>query len=145
MCRTLCDPRECSPPGSSVHGILQARTLEWIALPPYQGIFPTQGLNQYFLPLLHCKQILYPLSHLGYPVTNTCDFKSAFLFVPPIHIFWGWLVICANLTGLQGAQIFDQTLFWEGFWEHILGEINILVHRVKQIILQKVGGPHPIS
>ena len=33
-CLTLCDPMECSPPGSSVHGILQARTLEWVACPP---------------------------------------------------------------------------------------------------------------
>ena len=30
---TLCSPRDCSPPGSSVHGILQARTLEWVAMP----------------------------------------------------------------------------------------------------------------
>ena len=29
---TLCDPMDCSPPGSSVHGILQARTLEWVAI-----------------------------------------------------------------------------------------------------------------
>ena len=33
-CLTLCDPMDCSPPGSSVHGILQARTLEWVACPP---------------------------------------------------------------------------------------------------------------
>jgi len=31
-CPTLCDPRECSPPGSPVPGILQARTLEWVAI-----------------------------------------------------------------------------------------------------------------
>ena len=31
-CPTLCDPVVCSPPGSSVHGILQARTLEWVAI-----------------------------------------------------------------------------------------------------------------
>ena len=31
-CPTLCDPMECSLPGSSVHGILQARTLEWVAI-----------------------------------------------------------------------------------------------------------------
>ena len=31
---TLCDPMDCSPPGSSVHGILQARMLEWVAMPP---------------------------------------------------------------------------------------------------------------
>ena len=30
---TLCDPMDCSPPGSSVHGILQARTLDWVAMP----------------------------------------------------------------------------------------------------------------
>ena len=32
-CLTLCDPMDCSPPGSCVHGILQARTLEWVAMP----------------------------------------------------------------------------------------------------------------
>ena len=31
-CLTLCNPMDCSPPGSSVHGILQARTLEWVAI-----------------------------------------------------------------------------------------------------------------
>ena len=31
-CPTLCDPMDCSPPGSSVPGILQARTLEWVAI-----------------------------------------------------------------------------------------------------------------
>ena len=32
-CPTLCDPMDCSPPGFSIHGILQARILEWIAIP----------------------------------------------------------------------------------------------------------------
>ena len=36
-CPTLCDPMDCSPPGSSVHGILQARTLEWIVIPFSRG------------------------------------------------------------------------------------------------------------
>ena len=36
-CPTLCDPVDCSPPGSSVHEILQARILEWVAIPFYQG------------------------------------------------------------------------------------------------------------
>src|SRR5574340_331024 len=31
-CPTLCDPMDCSPPGSSVHGIFQARVLEWAAI-----------------------------------------------------------------------------------------------------------------
>ena len=33
LCLTVCNPLDCSPPGSSVLGILQARILEWIALP----------------------------------------------------------------------------------------------------------------
>ena len=45
-CPTLCNPMDCSPPGSSVHGILQARTLEWVAISsskdlPDPGIEPT--------------------------------------------------------------------------------------------------------
>ena len=32
LCPTLCDPMDCSPPGSSIHGIFQARVLEWAAI-----------------------------------------------------------------------------------------------------------------
>ena len=64
-CPTLCDPLDCSPPGYSVHGIFQARILEWVAIFLLQGIFLTQGLNP---GLLHCRQILYPPSHQGSPM-----------------------------------------------------------------------------
>ena len=37
LCLTLCDPMDCNPPGSSVHGILQARILEWVAIPFSRG------------------------------------------------------------------------------------------------------------
>ena len=37
LCLTLCDPMDCSLPGSSVHGILQARILEWLAIPFSKG------------------------------------------------------------------------------------------------------------
>ena len=36
-CPTLCDSMDCSPPGSSVHGIFQARILEWVAMPYSRG------------------------------------------------------------------------------------------------------------
>ena len=36
-CPTLCDPMDCNPPGSSVHGILQARILEWVVIPFSRG------------------------------------------------------------------------------------------------------------
>ena len=52
------------PPGSSVHGILQARILEWVAISLLQGVFPTQGSNP---GLLHRRQILYSLSRQRSP------------------------------------------------------------------------------
>ena len=41
---TLCDSLDCSPPGFSVHGILQARILEWVAL-PFPGDLPNPGME----------------------------------------------------------------------------------------------------
>ena len=38
-CLTLCRPLDCSPPGPLVHGVLQARTLEWVAMPSSRGSF----------------------------------------------------------------------------------------------------------
>ena len=60
---TLCNLMDCSPPGSSVHGIFLARILEWVVL--LQWIFPTQGSNLSLLCLLYCRQILYHLSYQG--------------------------------------------------------------------------------
>ena len=46
LCPTLCDPMDCSPPGSSVHGILQARILEWVAVPFSRGSFQPRDRTQ---------------------------------------------------------------------------------------------------
>ena len=62
---TLCDTLDCRPPGSSVHGVFQARRPEWVAIPLFQGIFLTQRSNLHLLCLLLC--ILYPLSRWGSP------------------------------------------------------------------------------
>ena len=59
-CLTIHDPLDCSPPGASVHEILQARILEWVAISSFRGVVPTQGLNP---GLLRCRRILYHLSH----------------------------------------------------------------------------------
>ena len=45
-CPTLCDPMECSPPGSSVHEILQARIMDWIAMPSSRGSSPPRDQTQ---------------------------------------------------------------------------------------------------
>ena len=59
-----CDPRDCSLPGSSVHGIFQVRILEWVCHFLLQSIFLTQELN---LGLLHSGQLLYQWSYEGRP------------------------------------------------------------------------------
>ena len=61
LCPTLCDPMDCSPPGSSVHRISQARILEWVAISSSRGASRPRALSQslvshalsggFFLPL----------------------------------------------------------------------------------------------
>ena len=46
LCPTLRDPTDCSPSGSSVHGILQAGILEWVAIPFYRGSFQPRDRAQ---------------------------------------------------------------------------------------------------
>ena len=59
-CPILCIPMDCSPPGSSVHGILQARILEWVAIPFSRGF--SQPRNQTWVSCVASK-FLYPMSH----------------------------------------------------------------------------------
>ena len=61
-CLTLCNPMDYT-----VHGILQARIPEWLAIPFSRGFFPTQGSNQ---GILHCRWILYQLSYEGSRVSG---------------------------------------------------------------------------
>ena len=68
-CPTLRDPMDCSPSGSSVRGIFQARILEWVA------IFYSRGSSQsrdqtYVLGLPHWQEDSLPLCHLGSPTSN---------------------------------------------------------------------------
>ena len=65
LCPTVCNPMDCSLPGSSVHGILQARILEWIAVPFSRGssdlgIEPgPPALQADSLPLSHQRSPVY--------------------------------------------------------------------------------------
>ena len=63
-CPTLCDPMDCSLPGSSVHGIFQARVLEWVAICFSSG--SSQPRNQTWISFL-VGRCFYHLSHQGSP------------------------------------------------------------------------------
>ena len=54
-CPAVCDPMDSSPPGSSVHGILQARILEWVSMPFSREFSQHRDQTPDFL---HCRQVL---------------------------------------------------------------------------------------
>ena len=58
-CLTLCNPMDCSPPGSSVHGILQARILEWVAMSSSRGSSPLRDQTGLFYVSCLDKWVLY--------------------------------------------------------------------------------------
>ena len=60
LCPTVCNPMDCSPPGSSVHGDSLCKNTGVGCHDFLQRILPTQGLNP---GLLHCRRIPYHLSH----------------------------------------------------------------------------------
>ena len=103
----------------TVHGILQAKILEWVAVPfptpdqntgvgsrcLLQGIFPTQGLNP---GLPHCRQILYQLSHQGSPELPRAPTYSVYC--------WG----CWNTAGALGiTSIASRPEAWNQFSHEI--------------------------
>ena len=84
-CPTLCNPMDGSPPGFSVHGILQARILEWAAM----GVVPAKGLN----PCLLCVSVSPALA--GRFFTTSTTGKS--LFSPPLNKYFKCLSLFFSL------------------------------------------------
>ena len=93
----FCDPVDYSPPGSSLHGISQTRILEWVAISfsPSPGDLPNPGSK---LCLLHCRQILYHLSHQG-----RCALPSLHTRLLPQR--WG---VMKQWGGLSRLSVQDQ-------------------------------------
>ena len=75
-CLTLCDP-DCSPPGPSVHGILQARILECVSMPCSRGSSPLTDWT--CISLVSCidRRVLYHQHHLGCPMLHGPVLKQA--------------------------------------------------------------------
>ena len=73
----FCDPLDCSPPGFSVHGISQARTVEWAAISFFRG--SSQPRDRTCVSYVSCigRQVLYHYHHLGSP------YISPFPLEPP--------------------------------------------------------------
>ena len=75
LCSILCGPMDCSPPGCSVHGIFQARILEWLPFPT-----PEDLSNPGIKPcLLHWQVDPLPLNHIV--CISTMEYFQAFLWI----------------------------------------------------------------
>ena len=86
VCPTLCNPVYYSPPGSPVHGIIQGRVLEWVAM-PIPGILDP-GLNPCLLQLLYCRQILYCCATgEAWAMSFLRTLKSSMSFIPKLCSF----------------------------------------------------------
>ena len=86
-CLTLCDSMDCSPPGSFVHGILQARILEGVVISFSRGIFSNQGSNPHLYVSCTGRQVLYPLHLLGSPLFFILyTYSRNILFVPADYL-----------------------------------------------------------
>ena len=67
-CPTLCSPVDCSPPGSPVHRSLQARLLEWVAMPPSRGSSRPRDRTHVSYVSYFGRQVLHHLCHPGSPL-----------------------------------------------------------------------------
>ena len=82
---TLCDPMDCSLPGSSARGILQARVLEWVAISFSRRSSQPRGSNP---GLPNCRQMLYHLSHQGRLFTSLVRFISRHFILFEVICKW---------------------------------------------------------
>ena len=76
-CLTLCDPMDYSLPGSSVHGISQARRLEWVAISSSRGSSWPRDWNHVSCVSCTGRRILYQLSHGGSPLSRLNNVKPS--------------------------------------------------------------------
>ena len=70
QCSSLCDPMDCSPPGSSVHGILQARILKWVAMLSFRG--SSRPRDRTWVSHVPCfgRGVLYHEHQVGSPIVT---------------------------------------------------------------------------
>ena len=88
-CPTLCDPMDCSPPGSSVHGILQARILDWAAILSSRG--SSRPRDQAQVSYISCvgRRVLYHECHLGSRAPGLGDELGLPHAWPAVYLLWG--------------------------------------------------------
>ena len=94
LCPTLCNPMDCSSPGSSVHGVLQARTLEWAAMPSSRGSsWPRDRTCMFYIICIGSG--FFPTSAPGKP---TFCVRNTLKEIPEWVLIWKWKRKIAGVT-----------------------------------------------
>ena len=115
-CSRLCDPVDRSPPGSSVHGIFQARMLEWVTISSSREIFLTQGSNSVSSISCTSRQILYHWATWEAPTESNLLASSR---SQPFACFPLLLNHETLLVSPVVKQILERFWSWK-YWFHIL-------------------------
>ena len=101
-CLTLCEPMDCSLPGSSVHEILQARILEWVAMPSSRRTSSPRNRTPVSYGSCTGGWVLYHCLHLGSPesLPQLAPSKDCLSCRMPSHprscLLWWWC--CCSVT-----------------------------------------------
>ena len=106
LCLTHYNPQYCNLPGSSVHGIFQARIQEWVAISFSRGSFQPQPRDQTQV-YLHCRQTPYHLSHQGIPYVEMITTMSVVYIRHHIvtkTLFLCWDILRFTLSKSWGKQ-----------------------------------------
>ena len=129
-----------SPPGSSVHGISQARILEWVCNALLQGIFPTQGLNPRLLRLLLWQSGSLPLNPPGQPF---CWFGRYFSFPVVLYALFS-IQRTLDKALLEGPSCWQKPMCWNGHLTWPAGTQGWFPpgHRLARL---QPGGPRPTT
>ena len=113
--QTLCDPMHSSPPGSSVHGILQARILEWVAISSSRR--SSQPRDQTHISYVSCigKRILSHQHHLWSPRCGCStsnreeegdSFRCSYVSVKSEGKYYSmWFILCIKLSYFKTLQV----------------------------------------
>ena len=102
---TLCDPMDCSPPGSSVHGDSPGKYTKVGCHDLLYGILPTQGSNP---GLLHCRRILYQAEPPGKPKNTGLGSLSLLQGIFPTQESNQGLLHCRQVLHHMSHIIFDR-------------------------------------
>ena len=108
---TLCDPMDWSPPGSSVHDILQARILEWVPMPSSRGSFTPRDQTHASYVSCTCWQILYHQCHLAsqshqLPINQEANLHNIYYQLGlPWWFRWQRILLQCGRPGFDSRQL----------------------------------------